>query len=177
MIPLDTGYDPTIAIAELFVTFLLFIIPLIAIISLGGPKEAFFRIFRVKYFAHIHYDSDREARRTITRSVEIQTHSPSYFDWSNKRWYIDSLNTERYHGRPQWRYVGNNSFPLPSFTMDRQSVDAEAIRKAFNSKQLQDYLHARERGAVKEESHLTRNIALLGLVIVMIIVLIVGFHI
>lgn len=169
--------DDSIFLAEIFILEMVMIVPFIIFVKLGGWPEAFYRIFRVRYFAHIHYDPDREALRYLTRATEIKTHSPSYFDWKGARWYIDSLNTERYHGRPQWRYIGNNAFPVPAFTMTRQSVDAEAIRKAFNSKQLQDYLHARERGAVKEESHFLRNIAIVGLAAIFIIILIGYVHI
>jgi len=154
----------------------LMMIPVIAFARLGGWPEGFYRIFRIKYFAFRYLDADLELRKAVLRWTEIKVHSPAYFDFRGRRFYIDKLNTIKANGRASWLYPAlENGFPFPLVTMDRQSVDSEAIREAFNSKQLKDYLHARERGAIKEESHLLRNIGIVGIFIMLLLFLLGGF--
>jgi hypothetical protein len=165
--------DYTIVIAELFISEMILIIPVMLFMRLGGWPEGFYRIFRIKYFAFWDIDSDNSLIPHVLHWRHLKTHSPTYFDYKGKRYYTDEFNTMRRNGRPAWMYKKNNAFPIPVNTMQRQSVDAEAIRKAFNSKQLQDYLQSRE--GKKPESHLGRYaaIAVLALVFLFIIFLVI----
>lgn len=154
---------------------LMLIIPFGIFIRLGGWPEGAWRIFRLKYFVFFIYDADGTAIRHISLWKNIKTHSPSYFDDHGHRYFIDKLNTERSKGRPAWRYTVNNSFPIPVFTMNRQSVDSEAIRTAFNSKQLQDYMRFREG---KRESNTNwSRIALYGFVVIITIFILASLHV
>lgn len=154
---------------------IILIFPFAIFMRLGGYPEGLWRILRFKYFTFKIYDADKTPMRHIMLFHNIKTHSPSYFDFKGHRYYIDTLNTERDKGRPSWRYLVNNAFPIPIFTMNRQSVDAEAIRKAFNSKQLQDYLHFRE-GKKESNTNWSRIILAMALGVLGIFVL-VSLHV
>lgn len=149
---------------------MILIIPFAIFMRLGGWPEGLWRILRLKYFVFWILDADNTMMRHILLWKEIKTHSPSYFDWKGKRYYIDKLNTLRSKGRPAWLYQPNNGFPIPALTMNRQSVDPEAIRTAFRSKTLQDYMRFRE-GKKENPTNWSRIILFMGLGVLAIIVL------
>lgn len=173
------GFDAITLIIGFMFTELLIAIPLIAFARLGGWPEGFYRIFRIKYFAFRYYDADGEMKVVPLKWTEIKTHSPSYFDYHGARHYVDKDNTDKRNGRPAWLYPNIDApFPFPTHTYPHTKISAEAIRNAFNSKQLQDYLKARERGIVQDEkSHLLRNIAIVALGFIMFIILLGFVHI
>ncbi len=166
--------DFTIVIAELFFLQIIFLVPIMVFMRLGGWPEGFYRIFRIKYFAFWLIDTDGALIPHILHWRHLKTHSPTYFDYKGHRYYTDTYNTMKRNGRSAWMYTTANAFPIPTISMKRQSVDSEAIRTAFNSKQLQDYLRARE--GKQEKSNLGRYALIAILAIVFLFLISMVFH-
>jgi hypothetical protein len=150
----------------LFAITILFELPLIAWIRLGGHPEGTYRIFRIKYFSPIFIDAEKTPRRFILRMVAIKTGAPElppYFEYRGfangvGRYYLDPTNQTRHTGRMSQYYYPDNPFPIPMLTMARNPLmSAESLEKAFNDESVLDFLKV---GKERKKSSSNRNLYL-----------------
>jgi hypothetical protein len=128
----------------LIVGEIIIMLPFLIFMRLGGYPVGLWRILRIKFFFFWLIDPDNTLNKIPYRWNHIQTHSPSYFDYKGKRFYIDKQNTMRSLGRPAWMYFPDNAFPVPVLTAERtRLLDPEKVKKAFNNEMLKQWYRIR----------------------------------
>ena len=128
-------------------------IPFGIFFKLGGYPEGAYRMFRIPYFVFYMLQPDMSFARHPKKLRDIKTHSPSFFDWSGKRFYIDRANTARSNGRPAWYYDPRNSFPIPWFTDKGKELDPEKVKRAFKTEIIKQIYKLREEPTIRKGSN------------------------
>jgi hypothetical protein len=125
-----------------------FILGILIVYKLGGPREAKFRIFGIAYFAMTVFMPDGSEVFQILPYNLIQRHSPPSFSYNGKMRYIDNRNMGRHRGRPKWFYNWDDSTPLPIMHWnDGTKIDASLIDGAWNNKFLEDLSRLGQKGS------------------------------
>ena len=152
-------------------------LPFIIIGRLGGWPEGFWRLLRIKYFVFWIIDADNTLNRHVMIWKNLKTHSPTYFDFHDKRFYIDKSNTLRSKGRPAWAYLPDNAFPVPILTKDRDKIlDPEKIQKAFRTHVVKEMFRLRELTNKQNQRNYMKYL-LYGVVFLGTIYILVAFHV
>lgn len=154
---------------------LILMAPAIIFMKLGGYPIGLWRILRIKFFFFWLIDPDNTLNKIPYRWSNIKTHSPSYFDYKGKRFYIDKQNTMRSLGRPAWMYFPDNAFPVPVLTAERtRLLDPEKVKKAFNNEMLKQWYRIRNK---EKEGLPFGRIFLYGAIALLVLLMLLSFHV
>ena len=116
-----------------------FIFIILLVYKLGGPQEAYYRIFRIPYFAMTVFMPDGSEAFAVLPYRLIQRHSPASFSYNGKMRQIDDRNMGRHNGRPKWFYNWDDMTALPVMHWnDGNKIDPSLLDAAWNNKFLED---------------------------------------
>ena len=125
-----------------------FVLAILIIAKLGGPREAYFRLSRIPYFAITVFMPDGSELFEVLRWSLIQRHSPASFSYNGKMRQIDDKNVGRHHGRPKWFFNWDDMAALPILHWnDGNKIDPALIDGAWNNKFLEDLSRLGQKGS------------------------------
>jgi hypothetical protein len=116
-----------------------FILAILIIAKLGGPREAYYRLSRIPYFGMTVFMPDGSELFEVLRYSLIQKHSPASFSYNGKMRQIDDKNMGRHNGRPKWFFNWDDMAALPIMHWNEgNKIDPSLIDGAWNNKFLED---------------------------------------
>jgi hypothetical protein len=125
-----------------------FVLATLIIYKLGGPREAYFRLSRIPYFAITVFLPDGSEVFEVLRYSLIQRHSPAMFSFNGKMRQIDDKNMGRHNGRPKWFFNWDDMTALPIMHWNGgNKIDPSLIDGAWNNKFLEDLSRLGQKGS------------------------------
>src|SRR5437660_4316490 len=116
-----------------------FVLTTLIVYKLGGPREAYYRLARIPYFAMTVFMPDGSEVFAVLPYSLIQRRSPAAFSYNGKMRQIDDRNMGRHNGRPKWFYNYDDMTALPIMHWNEgNKIDPSLIDGAWNNKFLED---------------------------------------
>lgn len=141
-------------IVGLLIIQLLMFGPMIVIGKLGGPKIAFYRLFKISWMSVGILDHDGSRKWTPIKMTDIKTLSPPHIEFKNRTRYIDNTNFTRRFGAPAQEWHIDNSLPIPIIRGFRDTIlDPLTVTKAYNTDILRRFYNLTKEANKKAKSN------------------------